>query len=62
MSVICAFHPTGLGKFSIETNLLLMNKNYKIPIKLYGTSLEIAKKMKKVRGIESFKADYEEKL
>ncbi len=51
---ITTFSPKNLGKFDIELFLNLLNNNYQIPLKLYGTSSTVSKKKAKIRGVIIF--------
>jgi hypothetical protein len=55
-----SFVPKSLGKFAVDMELQILKGQFKIPMKLYGTSSTIHEKKKKARGIESLPEDYEE--
>ena len=46
LNVICSYIPTGLGSFSLDSSFYLLGKAYSIPLKLYGTSSNVADKIK----------------
>ena len=46
INVVCSYIPTGLGNFSLDSSFYLLGKSYSIPLKLYGTSSNMADKIK----------------
>ena len=73
INIICSYIPTGLGSFALDSNFYLLGKSYSIPLKLYGTSSNVAEKIKflicvynflsdsnpkKIRGLEASVSDF----